>query len=250
MTRPLGHVRAADLHRAVLAGFGQARGRGITARAVADRLATEEAAIGAALDSLAGLGMLGAMRLSAGTIYTRRELPGLGSARDRRPDTGISRRELWAALHLLAQPRGVTLGTLASALDAPAGRADRTLLALRLALLAGQGLLTLDAGRWLVTGQGWAWSSRVLAETPRAAELWLAIVAVITPALRAEDARVDETAIAGRLGVRGHRLEPAVEEAIDRGLLARTDRGLVLTAAGAAQCVRTAAGLVSVRAAG
>ncbi|WP_261565298.1 hypothetical protein [Frankia gtarii] len=234
--RPIDTVDPAELHRVLLwahARSGSAD-RTFTAQRVADRVRVSAVDMGVALDALAVVGLLRSHHTRVGlTIYFRHRLVDLGGVEQCRPGTAaISRRELWAAISSAWQRAGAaSTDDIAAGLDAPAGRVDRTWLLLRLATWTAAKLLVLTSGpAWALTARGLDQHEQIRRERPNDPQVWAAIAA--EQAHRHPHRGLNLGAVADRLGAPTPWLHLWADEAVEAGLLTRTDGGLLPSAGG------------------
>ncbi len=234
--RPIDTVDPAELHRALLWAHSRAGqpDRGFTAQRVADRIRVSAVDMGAVLDVLAAVGLLHSHRTPNGlNLYYRHRLADLGTAIECRPGVAaISRRELWAAISSAWQRAGqASTDDIAVNVDAPAGLVDRTWLLLRLATWTAAELLVLTSGpAWALTDRGLDQHERTRRERPSDPQVWAAIAA--EQSHRRPRGGLDLGAVASRVGVPTPWLDVWADEAIQAGLLARTDGGLLPSAGG------------------
>jgi hypothetical protein len=204
---------------------------GWLARRAADRARVSTNMMLVVLDGLAVLGILTVERAPGGTARYRlaaAPAPLISGGRTVAPVSGM---ELWAAIRRAAPAGTASTEKVAAELDAPVGRADRTWLALRLALHLPTGRLALVGGGWQMTAAGHAYTADLRrGRIPTSAAV---------PAIAAETARAggeaELEAVARRLGVGARLLSIWVEDAADNGLIVDSAGRLMLTGAGRAR---------------
>ncbi|CAO5152313.1 conserved hypothetical protein [Frankia sp. AiPs1] len=232
---PVAAVDPAALHQALNWAHRRAADHlnRFTAQRVADRMRLLTPDIGRTLDVLAALGLLAADRTRHGTaVYRLAAFPELRSTACR-PAAGISPRELWTAI-IGTHPKAydTTTDCIAAQLDVPAGPADRTWLALRLATYAAAGWLGLSEGRyWSATRPGLDHVQRIRRAPLVDREMWAAIAAE-QPSRRHP---LHPAVLALRLALEPGLVEVWVFRAAREGLLTQLEGGVLVTDTGRAR---------------
>ncbi len=233
---PVDSVVPDALHRALLRAHTHSGNvdRSFTAQRIADRVRVSAVTMGIALDALAADGLLRSRRTGDGlTIYYRGDLPDRAGVDQRRPTLApISRRELWSAISSawLGCEEAAT-EDIAARLDAPVGPADRAWLRLRLATWTAAELLVLSSTRrWALTTRGLDQYERLRRVPPSDPQVWAAIAA--EQPRRRRRGGLDWDAVGRRLGLPLSRLTAWADQAVDDGLIVRTDGGFLLSAGG------------------